>query len=155
MIGKSSNKIIFRTVLVSALVVAAFAAVIGKLFYMQVVRYDFYKEKAVANQTRDVLVTPARGTIYDTKMKILAVSTSAEMVTVNPKKVDDDVQAQLIAKGLSEILGVSYDSVYKKTQKQSSYEIIKRSVDKETADLIRQFASDNDITAIIMGPDTK
>lgn len=155
MVGKSTNKNIFRTVLVGALFVAAFSAVIVKLFYMQIINYDFYRKKAVANQTRDVLVSPTRGTIYDTKMKILAVSTSAEMVTVNPKRVKDDDQAKTIAEGLSRILGVSYDSVYKKAKKSSAYEIIKRSVDKETTDLIRQFASENEISAIIMEPDTK
>lgn len=151
---------LLRSKIIVCFVCAAFCAVIIRLFYMQVIKYDFYKEKAVANQTRDVIVSPSRGTIYDRNMKALATSASAEMITLDPKLVKDDEQAKLIAHGLSEILGVSYETVYKKATKKSSYEIIKRSVEKETADLVRQFISDNSteespIKAISSEPDSK
>jgi stage V sporulation protein D (sporulation-specific penicillin-binding protein) len=62
----------------------------------------------------------------------------------------------LIAQGLSDILGVSYDSVYEKTTKRASYyQRIQRKVEKELVDQVRKFKSDNKLRAIQIEPDTK
>ena len=42
---------------------------------------------AIEQQTRDYQVSSARGTIYDRNGKTLAVSSSAETITVNPKEI--------------------------------------------------------------------
>jgi len=153
---KPTNSMLARLMfLLVAMGVVAFVAIAGKLFYMQVVDYSFYQQKALANQTRDTIIAPTRGTIYDTNMKVLAMSASAEEVDLTPKLVKDEEEAKLIAQKLSELLDVSYDTILKKALKNTSYERIKRSVDKEVADEIRAFANENGITAISMVPDTK
>lgn len=72
-------------VLIIFLSVVGFAAVGVRLFWMQVVRYDFYEEKALSFQTRDTIIEPKRGTIYDRNMKVLAESAATETVLINPK----------------------------------------------------------------------
>ena len=51
------------------------------LFYVQIVKHDFYLGKATTQQMRNATITPARGTIYDQNMKKLAVSATVERCT--------------------------------------------------------------------------
>lgn len=134
-----------RRILVAAalLGVAAFLVIGGRLFYLQVLNYEFYEEKAIAQQTRDKTIEPLRGTIYDCNRKPLAISASVEMVTLEPRKIKNEEQRQLIAQKLSEILELDYDEIYAKAAKtNSAYEVIKRRVEKEEADRVRQFRSE-------------
>lgn len=134
-----------RRILFAAAVlgVGAFLVIAGRLFQLQVLDYEFYEEKAIAQQTRDKTIEPLRGTIYDCNRKPLAISASVEMVTLEPRKIKDEEQRQLIAQKLSEILELDYDEVYAKAAKtNSAYEVIKRRVEKEDADRVRQFRSE-------------
>lgn len=71
-----------------------FAAVGLRLFWMQVVRYDFYQEKALSLQTKDDVIEPKRGTIYDRNMKVLAESAATETVNINPSGLKEWVATQ-------------------------------------------------------------
>ena len=77
-------------ILTLAFVVIGFGLVAVRLLYMQVFRNDFYVQQATTLQTRDTLVTPNRGTIYDANMQVLAESASVARITVNPKAVIDE-----------------------------------------------------------------
>ena len=48
-----------------------FAAVILRLFWMQIIDYDFYLEKASDQQTKVLTVEAKRGAIYDTNGNLL------------------------------------------------------------------------------------
>lgn len=109
------------------------------------------RAKAIDQQVRDTTVTPKRGTIYDRNMKTLAVSASAETVYIAPKSIKDDEEAALIARELSRILGVSEESILKKTQADNYYEVIKRQVEKETADQVREFKQEYDLASVAAG----
>ena len=125
------------------------------LFYVQIVKHDFYLGKATTQQMRNATITPARGTIYDRNMKKLAVSATVETVYINPSSVESDEQAELIADGLSDILGVDRETVLEKTKKKNYYEIIKRKVEKEEADRVREFKVEHKLKAIELVEDTK
>ena len=125
-----------------------FVALTVRLFYVQIMQHELYQAKAIDQQGRDTTVTPKRGTIYDRNMKTLAVSASAETVYIAPKSIKDDEEAALIARELSRILGVSEESILKKTQADNYYEVIKRQVEKETADQVREFKTRERITAL-------
>ncbi len=93
---------------------------------------------AIEQQTKDYQVSSARGTIYDRNGKTLAVSSSAETITVNPKEIAaanygiDDL-AQQFAK----ILELDPESVKTKLTKDAQDVEIKRKVETEVADQIR------------------
>ena len=140
--SRKANGMMRRRTLFAAAVLGAgaFLIVAGRLFQLQVLNYEFYQEKAVAQQTRDKIIEPLRGAIYDCNMKPLAISASVEMVTLEPRKIKDEEQRQAIAQNLAEILGLEYDDVYAKAaKKDSAYEVIARRVEKEEADRVRQF----------------
>ena len=131
-----------------------FACIAVRLFYMQVLNYDFYQQKALSQQTRDKTLTPVRGTIYDANMKPLAISASTEMVTIESVKIKNEEQGLLIAETLSELLEMDYDTVLKKVQEKSTYAVLKKGVEKEVADQIREFVKKNKLNCIFMVPDS-
>ena len=132
-----------------------FGVVACRLFYMQIIQHDFYMEKAVNNQTSDKIVTPKRGTIYDCNMKELAVSASTEMITVDPSTIKKAENTEEVARELSDVLELDYDTVYQKVSKNSSYQIIKKGVEKDLTDEIRKFMKDEDIGGIYFTDDNK
>jgi len=125
------------------------AIIIGQLFSMQIVSYDYYQGKVIANIQQETVIPAVRGVIYDRNMNVLAGNSTAYRVFISPVDIqaDDNEEhddAKLISHTLSSILGVSYDEVYAKTQKPNRKdETIKNKVDKETADKIRTFIDEN------------
>jgi stage V sporulation protein D (sporulation-specific penicillin-binding protein) len=122
----------------------------SSLVNIMVINGEKYQSKASEQQLYDSLVSAPRGDIYDRNMQILATSATAWTVYITPngiKKIKDaDLREKVrttIAKGLSEILEVEYDTVYADTDKNSYYVIVKKKIDKETADRVREFISSN------------
>jgi stage V sporulation protein D (sporulation-specific penicillin-binding protein) len=155
---KRANRMILgRTVFLMILCgVLIFIPLLVQLYIIQIKEHDFYEEKAIGQQTRDTLIAADRGTIYDRNLKSLAISASVETVYLAPVYIKDDDQARLIAQGLSDILGLNYDDVLKKTENRKSYyQVIVRKIESDVADKIRKFKQDNSLSAIQIEPDTK
>ena len=94
---------------------------------------------AIEQQTRDYQVSSARGTIYDRNGKTLAVSSSAETISVNPKEIAAagyDVDG--LANKFAEILELKAEDVKPKLTKNAQDVEIKRKVETEVADKIRE-----------------
>ena len=151
MAAKPGKMMITRTVVVMIIVILCLSIVSGvSLVNIMIINGEKYQSKASEQQLYDSLVTAPRGDIYDRNMQILATSTTAWTVYITPngiKKISDDAKREkvrtTIAKGLSEILEVDYQTVYDNTNKNSYYVIVKKKIDKETADKVRQFIKDN------------
>lgn len=154
-------------VLIIVLCGMCFAAVTVRLFYMQVVRNQFYISKAREYQTKDSIVTPSRGTIYDRNMNKLAESAATERISINPNQVysidrqdstgfNETQQRENVARMLSETLGLSYETVLRQvsdTTKQSKD--IKSRVDQDTCNTIREWMAENGNYGINFTPDTR
>ena len=106
---------------------------------------------AYVQQTLDRSINPKRGTIYDsTEKNILAVSSTVETVTVNPGNIAKE-DKEKVAKALSDILELDYETVFK-----SSIETISRKVDKEKTNELRVWLKNNNITkGVNIDEDTK
>ena len=151
MAAKPGKMMITRTVVVMIIVILCLSIVSGaSLVNIMIINGEKYQSKASEQQLYDSLVTAPRGDIYDRNMQILATSTTAWTVYITPngiKKISDDAKREkvrtTIAKGLSEILEIDYQTVYDNTDKNSYYVIVKKKIDKETADKVRQFIKDN------------
>lgn len=133
--------------------------VIGyKLTDIMIVNGDFYKEKASEQQLYDTETTALRGDIYDCNMQLLATSATVWNVYVTPNDFksafDNDADKiaaakAKIAEGLSKILDLEKQDIEEDLDKKSSYVVIKRNIEKELADEVRKFISENSFGDVI------
>ena len=154
------------------------SAVIVRLAFLQIVNQEFYEQKALSSQTRDITIYPTRGTIYDTNGKPLAISASTEMLIVNPRQITPkeaselsdhemqmlgltskkqtltDTQKEAVKAYRLDLLQaelpglleeVTAEDVLTKAQKNNAYQVLMRGIEKDKADEIRQFISDNSL----------
>ena len=148
----SSKKKMRNTLFITFLILVC---LIGRLGYIQLVQGKELSELAYEQQTLDRSINPKRGTIYDTNGTALAVSSTVETVTVNPGNIAKE-NKEKVAKKLSELFELDYDTVLKKVSKRSSIETIIKKVDKEKTDNLRVWMKENNITeGINIDEDTK
>ena len=127
-------------------------ALICRMFYWQVVRAEDMQQRAYSQQTKNRIISPKRGTIYDTNGVVLARSVSVETISVTPKNVK---YKEKTAEGLCEILDLEYDTILGKVNKNTSEEIIAKKLDKEVTDKVREWIKEEDISGINIYEDTK
>ncbi|MBR5479023.1 MAG: PASTA domain-containing protein [Clostridia bacterium] len=142
--------------------IIALIPVVYQLVDVQLINYERYQAKAADQQTRDAIITPKRGVIYDRNMKEVAVSATVETVYISgvdmadTKDKDKSELRRKVARALSEVLGVDYDSVLKKTEKSKNYyQVIKKKIPKEESTALRQRIKDESLKGIYFMEDTK
>ena len=138
------------------IVILIYILYIIRIGWIQFGMGDWLKEMALEQQSLDRAVNPRRGTIYDaTGTNILAVSSTVNTITINPGNIAKE-NKEKVAEALSQIFELEYEDVLKKVNKKTSIETIVRKVDKEKADELREWMSDNEIdTGINIDEDTK
>jgi stage V sporulation protein D (sporulation-specific penicillin-binding protein) len=94
--------------------------------------------------------------MYDaTGEVVLAVSASSETVSVNPTNIPKE-DKEKVARALTDIFDLDYDTVYKRVSRRSSIETIVKQVDKEKTDKLRIWMNENNVTVgINIDEDTK
>ena len=132
------GKIKKRAVILFAVLIGIFMLLIGRLVFLMLINGGEYKKMALEQQTRDRLITPKRGTIYDRNGKPLAVSASVETVSISPITVREGKKVEETASLLAEVLELDKEAILEKINKNTSYEIIKKKVEKDKADKIRE-----------------
>jgi len=70
-----------------AFVFAAFALLLVRFVYLQVIQYDYYRTKAEDNRISIVPIMPNRGLILDRNGTVLARNYSAYTLEISPGKV--------------------------------------------------------------------
>ncbi len=136
-----------RSVFIMIIAILCLTIVSGaSLVRIMIIKGEEYQSKASEQQLYDSLVTAPRGNIYDKNMNLLATSATAWTVYVMPNsinKLKDAEKAQkirdIIAQGLAEILDMNSEDILKKVNQTTYYVIIKKKVEKETADKVREF----------------
>lgn len=105
-------------------------AVVGRLVYMQVVKADEWSAAATAQRTRDIRITPRRGTIYDREGEVLALSSAAKTIIANPRQVKD---AGVTAQRLAEVTGGDSKTYLEALNRDSGFAYIERQIETTTA----------------------
>ena len=145
----SKKRVLFMLAVCSIVVIVLFF----RLFYIQVVKAEYYSQKAYSQQTRSKNVEAKRGTIYDTTgEKILAQSISTNIVTAVPNSVNKDKKEE-IAQNLAQILEEDKDEILEKLNQKVSSVTIATKVDQEKAEQILTYINDNDITGLSVDED--
>ena len=154
---RASQGILRRTMVITLLVALAFVPLIWTLFQLMILDHDKYEQMAIANQTRSTSLSAERGVIYDRNMNILAKSVTVENVFIDPNQIATEQQnLNLIATGLAEILDVEESFVYEQAaDTKMRYKVIRRKIDADLAQEVRDFINENEIKGIYLEPDTK
>ncbi len=124
---------------------------IFRLFWIEIVQGAEYKEIAYKQQTINRIISPKRGTIYDSTGLPLAISSRVDTVALNPGKVryssDKKVDSDFLAKGLAEIFELEYNDVLEKVNSESSVQTIARKVGQDKITKLKDWMNQNKITA--------
>ena len=157
-IGSGAQK---RSTWLYLIMFAVFAFLLIRIFIIQTVNFEKYQNKVIDQMTTESAVAASRGKIYDRNGSPLATNVTTYRVFISPSAIqsyqnelpeDTDIDyATLISTGLSEILGVKYDEVYKQATKYTKYldRTIKRVVYEEKADEVREFIGQHDLEKMI------
>src|SRR3954471_12085812 len=77
-----------RLVVVRVLVFSLFATLFARLYYLQVVSGDSYRQAAASQSLREVVVQPQRGLIVDDQGRPLVANRTAWVVSVDRTLLD-------------------------------------------------------------------
>ena len=126
-----------------------------RLGWWQIINGAELKEKASRQQTINEVISPKRGSIYDTNGKALAISAAVDTVSVNPSKIASE-DKEKVAKALSDIFELNYDETITKLNSNSSVVTIAKRVEHDKVTTLKTWMSDNDISSgINIDEDTK
>ncbi len=124
-----------RIVIALLILSLAMAGLLVRLFYLQVIRNAWFSERALNQRFWTLYEDSRRGPIYDSRGRKLAVSMSAESIVASPAQVRD---TQSTARQLAEILDMDYQTVYERLTQPLSSVYIKRKVDADTAQAVKE-----------------
>ncbi len=139
-----------RAVLVLGFVVIlAFAAIAVNLAFRMLVQTEDWQRRATEQQLSDSIISPNRGTIYDTNMETLAESMQVWTVIMDPNRIDGEEERLVIADGLSQLLDIDRDELYKRTgKKESQYEVIKSKIERPLAEELIAWVEEHEMGSI-------
>lgn len=145
-LGRQGSTIRSRSFLLFAACTLVAAVLFGRLFYLQILKYQDYRTAVIEQMIYETPITAARGTITDRNGIVLATNYTTERIFISPHDIESEEERVLICQGLSDILGVDYDYIYEEAQKTRYKDrTIKKNVDEDTADVVRQFIADNNL----------
>ena len=88
--------------------VICFSILVISLWYLQMIKGEEFKERAVENCIRSLVEDAPRGRIYDRQEKLLVTNRPAVVVSVIPAEVDD---LEKLSERLSRIIGISPEKI--------------------------------------------
>ena len=121
------------------IVVFLFAAwVVGigaRLWFLQVDRHDYYRERAADQQRRVFDLEPPRGTIYDAHRRALAVSLEVETAWADPRQIDDPVATATAVAGVIDV--DAEDLAFDLARADRQFVFVARQLDRPKANALR------------------
>ncbi len=115
------------------LLVVPLVVLAGRMVHLQVFAAPAYAERAADQRTRDIELSPRRGTIFDRDGEPLAVSREARTIYASPRLVED---ATATAEALTGVLGGEVSDHTARLQRDSGFVYIARKVDMERAQAV-------------------
>ncbi len=100
----SENHEAKRALLICAIVVGVvFLALLGRLWYLQLLQGDYFRFRSENNRIRTLDVPPSRGSIFDCKGRLLADNSPSFSLAIIPEDVKD---WDLLGRRLHNLIGV-------------------------------------------------
>ncbi|MBQ1946564.1 MAG: stage V sporulation protein D, partial [Clostridia bacterium] len=128
--------------------VALYGAVLVRIISLTVIQGEELTARGVKQWTQEGKVEARRGSIVDRNGETLALSTTAYIVSVNPKRVDDD---QAFADEAAKLLSLDHATLLRRLQNKNYASVqLKRQVSRETVDKIRTLCAQNEEKAHLL-----
>lgn len=149
-----------RVFIIFILFSLCFVALLGRTAWLQIVRGEDLSRRAMEQQTTDNTVSAKRGNIYDRNHKVLASNMTVETISLTPADVRSSIEKQhlnkeTVAEEIGEILELDASSVLEKIDRESGFEYVKKKVDKDVADALRQYIEEKQLDGIDFVEDVK
>ena len=143
--------------LMGTLGIVSFLILAAQLFNIQILNHEMYEQRAIQQQLRATSVSASRGTIFDATGMVLAQSASVENVFISPNDIRaHEEDGALIARGLAEILDVDEAMILDRIENvQSYFQTIRNHVEREEADLVREFIVQHQLRSVNLVPATR
>jgi cell division protein FtsI (penicillin-binding protein 3) len=139
-----------RRIRIAAIVGAIWIlAIAGRLYQLQVLRYEHYTSKAARQQQRVIKLDPPRGTIYDARGRELAVSVQVDSAYAVPPEIEDPVAAA--AKLARVVPGLDAKKLARSLSADREFVWIARKLDPPVADAVKAL----DLEGIHFLPESK
>ncbi len=133
------GKIKRRALLILSIGVTLLSLTIIRIGYLQIFKCEEYTNAVIDQQTQASQVNAMRGTIYDRNGKALAESASVNTLICNPKQIQSDKAAEIVATRLVSIIGLEYDYIYERLTKTSTqYQMLKKRLSVEETAAIEE-----------------
>ena len=165
-------------VLTRVLFLLLIVVIVGNFAILQLVKGSYYRKLANAQQNSWRTISARRGAILDANGVELAVNVAANIVTVDPKILDQvaqnyikkyvakegetyseemakDMYRKLVADGLAKVLKLDPDWVLEQVSASSRYKIIAEKIDTDLGDKVKAWRSENHISGVYVDEDTK
>jgi len=141
-------------VLISFLLAAIFLA--ANIFRLDVLLFDFYKNKAFEQITTTSAVRASRGVIYDANMNILASSISSWRIFISPRAMKERIKetkediVDILSEELSKILSLDKASLYNKISTAKTLDLtIKKNATEEEYEAINSLIKEKGLDGIL------
>lgn len=130
---------------------------IVRLGWLQFVKGSWLKEQMYSQLITSRIISPKRGTIYDTNGKELAISAAVDTVTINPNLImvsDENKELseiktkalkEKVAKALSEIFELDYQQTLEKVSSTNYIETIAKKVQKDKIDKLKSWMEEEKV----------
>ena len=132
------------------------SVLISNLFKLQVIGYNYYKDKVYDQITTTSPLRATRGSIYDSSLNLLATSNTEWRIFISTKDIKKTEKeskknySKLIASGLSAILNLSPDTLLEKIKKTNVLDVtIKKSVSEKEYIAVLDFVKKNSLENLV------
>lgn len=134
----SLNNIKKRTTIIIVITFIAFAAVIAKMAWWQIIKGSQLYETAKRIQTAETVERANRGCILDRNGMVLAESASVKTLVCNPQDVRTNGDLNKCVQVISPIIGMSEAKLKIYFEEDSQYRIIKKRLSAEESQAIER-----------------
>lgn len=145
---QSAQNIGNRILVIAVMLVVWMLVIIGRMYWLQVVKHDHYLARAKENQQAQYETMAARGAILDRNGKDLAMSVIFDSVFVDQRMLKTDAERQETAKLLAPLLELKEADLVKQMTGNSGFVFLARKIDPEKARILREVVADNRLKAI-------
>lgn len=125
-----------KTVIIFSVFALMLLGLMGRMFYLMVIRSDYYFRKAQELHERERDIKAARGRILDCNGEVLADNKAVCTISVIHSQI---TEPEKVIGMLVKELGISEETARKRVETVSSIERVETNVEKEVGDRIRSY----------------